>query len=74
MRGIARPPFGRGPLIRRAHSPSGRTGVLPDALWPRHLLPKGEGQPHAVLAAFLPNAACAAARRAIGMRNGEQET
>jgi len=25
-----------------AHSPSGRTGVLPDALW-RHLLPEGDG-------------------------------
>ena len=30
--------------------------------------------PHAVLAAFLPSAACAAARRAIGMRKGEHET
>jgi hypothetical protein len=30
--------------------------------------------PHAVLAAFLPSAACAAARRAMGMRKGEHET
>jgi hypothetical protein len=29
---------------------------------------------HAVLAAFLPSAACAAARRAMGMRKGEHET
>jgi hypothetical protein len=30
-------------------------------------------EPYAVLAAFLPSAAWAAARRAIGMRNGEHE-
>jgi tetratricopeptide (TPR) repeat protein len=30
--------------------------------------------PYAVLAAFLPSAACAAARRAMGMRKGEHET
>ena len=31
-----------------AHSPSGRTGVLPDALW-RHLLPEGEGRSEPLL-------------------------
>jgi len=30
--------------------------------------------PHACEAAFLPSAACAAASRAIGMRNGEHDT
>jgi hypothetical protein len=32
------------------------------------------GTDHAVLAAPLPSAACAAARRAIGTRNGEHDT
>jgi hypothetical protein len=40
------------PLIRR-HSPSGRTGVLPDALL-RHLLPEGEGVAPVAAASLLP--------------------
>ena len=48
-----------------ARSPQGTCGWEPRV---------GARSPHAVLAAFRPSAACAAARRAIGMRNGEHDT
>ena len=38
-----------------------------------HELPRAHA-PHASPTAFLPSAACAAASRAIGTRNGEQDT
>jgi hypothetical protein len=41
---------------------------------PGHDGPPPATSPHACDAAFLPSAACAAARRAIGIRNGEQDT
>ena len=46
-------------------------GYRADGLW---LIMTSRNSLHAVLAAFLPSAACAAARRAMGTRKGEQET
>jgi hypothetical protein len=54
----------RGPVGPRAHSIL--LAPLPTA--------SGRFAPHAVEAALRPSAACAAARRAIGIRNGEHET
>jgi hypothetical protein len=42
--------------------------------WRHHPRRVGRFAPHAVEAALRPSAACAAARRAIGIRNGEHET
>jgi hypothetical protein len=53
----------RGPVGPRAHS------ILSSAP-----IARGRFAPHAVEAALRPSAACAAARRAIGIRNGEHET
>jgi hypothetical protein len=54
----------RGPVGPRAHS----------ILLAPPPTARGRFAPHAVEAALRPSAACAAARRAIGIRNGEHET
>ena len=79
--GISHPPIPDGPVCVRSSavlssaasvSPGDEPQPVSDSAAPEVPTPRGADQ--AVLAGFLPSAACAAASRAIGTRNGEHDT